>query len=109
MSSTARHIAIESPETYKEYLTDLFCMSVSNSITPEKFQRNLYDYAEQWGRVKDAADTDIRRAENVECAAKMFISKAVDENWDSIKDNQTTIVNNNESREQNGRNDSDER
>ena len=59
---------------------ELFVASVSESHS----QYNLYKIAENWGRSEAEADQDIRRVENIECAVRLFISKAVDENFNKL-------------------------
>ena len=59
---------------------ELFVASVSGSNS----QHDLYKVAENWGRSEAEADQDIRRVENIECAVRLFISKAVDENYNKI-------------------------
>lgn len=76
-SITTKHLATENPGTMKKYLMELFVASVSESNS----QYDLYKVAESWGRSEAEADQDIRRVENIECAVRLFISKAVDENY----------------------------
>ena len=59
---------------------ELFVASVSGSNS----QHDLYKVAENWGRSEAEADQDIRRVENIECAVRLFISKAVDENFEEL-------------------------
>jgi hypothetical protein len=77
---TKKHIATDSPGTFKKYLTELF----NAYITHKGCQIKLYELAESWGRSEAEADQDIRRVENIECAVRLFISKAVDENYDLL-------------------------
>jgi hypothetical protein len=79
-SKTQKHLATENPGTMKKYLMELFVASVSESNS----QYNLYKIAENWGRSEAEADQDIRRVENIECAVRLFISKAVDENFEEL-------------------------
>jgi hypothetical protein len=74
-NKTTKHL--ENPGTMKKYLMELFVASVSGSNS----QHDLYKVAENWGRSEAEADQDIRRVENIECAVRLFISKAVDENY----------------------------
>lgn len=64
----------------KKYLMELFVASVSESNS----QYDLYELAESWGRSEAEADLDIRRVENIECAVRLFISKAVDDNYEKL-------------------------
>lgn len=59
---------------------ELFIASVSESNS----QYDLYKIAESWGRSEAEADLDIRRVENIECAVRLFISKAVDDNYEEL-------------------------
>ena len=77
---TKKHIATDSPGTFKKYLTELF----NAYITHKGCHIKLYELAENWGRSEAEADQDIRRVENIECAVRLFISKAVDENYNKI-------------------------
>ena len=77
---TKKHIATDSPGTFKKYLTELF----NAYITHKGCHIKLYELAESWGRSEAEADQDIRRVENIECAGRLFISKAVDENYNKI-------------------------
>ena len=77
---TGKHIATDSPGTFKKYLTELF----NAYITHKGCHIKLYELAESWGRSEAEADQDIRRVENIECAVRVFISKAVDENYNKI-------------------------
>lgn len=77
---TKKHIATDSPGTFKKYLTELF----NAYITHKGCHIKLYELAESWGRSEAEADQDIRRVENIECAVRLFISKAVDENYNKI-------------------------
>ena len=77
-NKTTKHL--ENPGTMKKYLMELFVASVSGSNS----QYDLYKIAENWGRSEAEADQDIRRVENIECAVRVFISKAVDENYNKI-------------------------
>ncbi len=79
-NKTTKHLATENPGTMKKYLMELFVASVSGSNS----QHDLYKVAENWGRSETEADQDIRRVENIECAVRLFISKAVDENYNKI-------------------------
>ena len=79
-SKTPRHLATENPCTMKKYLMELFVASVSGSNS----QYDLYKVAESWGRSEAEADLDIRRVENIECAVRLFISKAVDDNFEEL-------------------------
>ena len=80
MNTMDKHIATDSPGTFKKYLTELFVASVSNTGCQSK----LYELAESWGRSEAEADQDIRRVENIECAVRLFISKAVDDNFEEL-------------------------
>jgi hypothetical protein len=79
-SKTPMHLATENPGTMKKYLMELFVASVSESNS----QYDLYKIAESWGRSEAEADQDIRRVENIECAVRLFISKAVDDNFEEL-------------------------
>jgi hypothetical protein len=79
-NKTTKHLATENPGTMKKYLMELFVASVSESNS----QYDLYKIAENWGRSEAEADQDIRRVENIECAVRLFISKAVDENFEEL-------------------------
>jgi hypothetical protein len=79
-NKTTKHLATENPGTMKKYLMELFVASVSGSNS----QHDLYKVAENWGRSEAEADQDIRRVENIECAVRLFISKAVDENFEEL-------------------------
>jgi hypothetical protein len=76
-NKTTKHLATENPGTMKKYLMELFVASVSGSNS----QHDLYKVAENWGRSEAEADQDIRRVENIECAGRWFVSKAVHENY----------------------------
>ena len=77
---TKKRIATDSPGTFKKYLTELF----NAYITHKGCHIKLYELAENWGRSEAEADQDIRRVENIECAVRLFISKAVDENFEEL-------------------------
>jgi len=77
---TKKHIATDSPGTFKKYLTELF----NAYITHKGCHIKLYELAESWGRSEAEADQDIRRVENIECAVRLFISKAVDDNYEEL-------------------------
>ena len=77
---TKKHIATDSPGTFKKYLTELF----NAYITHKGCHIKLYELAESWGRSEAEADLDIRRVENIECAVRLFISKTVDDNFEEL-------------------------
>jgi len=80
MNKKKNNVAADSPGTFKKYLTELF----NAYITHKGCHIKLYELAESWGRSEAEADQDIRRVENIECAVRLFISKAVDENYDLL-------------------------
>ena len=80
MNTTNKNTATDSPGTFKKYLTELF----NAYITHNGCHINLYELAESWGRSEAEADLDIRRVENIECAVRLFISKAVDDNFEEL-------------------------
>ena len=68
------------PEAYKAYL-----MEVMVALAIQDYQGGIITdpvlIAEKWGISPTDAITDIRKANNLLSAVKLFISKAVDDNW----------------------------
>ncbi len=81
MKETANNQVVNSAADYEQYLTELFVASVSNVNSASRTQDNLYSITQKWGRSEEEADIDIRRVENLEYSVRLFISKAVYENW----------------------------
>lgn len=75
--------AANTPEAYKAYL-----MEVMVALAIQDNQGGIITdpvlIAEKWGISPIDAITDIRKADSVLSAVKLFISKAVDDNWKTI-------------------------
>ena len=76
---------IDKPDAYKAYL-----MEVLVAIATKEYQAGgmiITDpalVAEKWGVSKEKSTDGIKKATNILSAVKLFISKAVDDNWQDI-------------------------
>lgn len=82
MATNSKQTA-NTPEAYKAYL-----MEVMVALAIQDNQGGIITdpvlIAEKWGISPIDAITDIRKADSVLSAVKLFISKAVDDNWKTI-------------------------
>ncbi len=71
---------INSPESYKSYLMEIFAVLVNNQGCRLDEAKDPYEVAKKWGRNQEARN-DIEKARNLLLATRLFISKAVDDTW----------------------------
>lgn len=70
------------PEAYKAYLMELLlALAMKENHVGIITDPSLI--AEKWGVLPVEAATGIKKATNVLSAVKLFISKAVDDNWNN--------------------------
>ncbi len=74
---------IGTPESYKRYLMEILVSLAASDTSIET--SSPMQIAEKWGVSASQALSDFAKAKNVLAAVKMFISKAVDDNWNNIK------------------------
>lgn len=80
MATSNKQIA-NTPEAYKAYLMEVM---VALALSDNQVGMIISDptlVAEKWGISPSEAVTDIKKAKNVLSAVRLFISKAVDDNW----------------------------
>lgn len=69
------------PYAYKAYLMEVLVALATSENHTGMIITDPALVAEKWGVSPLDAVTDITRAKNILFAVKLFISKAVDENW----------------------------
>ncbi len=85
--------AVNTPEAYKAYL-----MEVMVALAIQDYQGGIIAnpvlIAEKWGVSPTEANGDITKARNILSAVRLFISKAVDDNWETkqVKSNKKQSV-----------------
>lgn len=72
------------PDAYKAYLMEVIIALAISENKEGEINPNPTQVAEKWGMSHSDAVTDITRAKNILFAVKLFISKAVDDNWNNI-------------------------
>lgn len=76
---------VNTPEAYKAYIMEVF---IAQAMQETKLGMIITDpslVAEKWGVLPSDAAADFMKARNVLSAVKLFISKAVDDNWKTNK------------------------
>ena len=71
------------PDAYKAYLMEVLVALATSENHTGIIITDPALVAEKWGVSKSESVDDIRKASNVLSAVKLFISKAVDENWNT--------------------------
>lgn len=69
-----------SPEAYKAYLMEVM-VALAIQDNQDGIIKDPALVAEKWGISPTDAAADITKASNVLSAVRLFISKAVDDNW----------------------------
>lgn len=72
------------PDAYKAYLMEVLVALATSENHTGMIITDPALVAEKWGVSKSESVDDIKKASNVLSAVKLFISKAVDENWNTI-------------------------
>lgn len=69
------------PDAYKAYLMEvLIALAIGESQAGGE-KSDLNSVAKKWGVSPSDAASDVTKAKNVLLAVRLFISKAVDDNW----------------------------
>lgn len=71
----------KTPDAYKAYLMEVLVALATRENQTGMINTDPILVAEKWGVSPLDVVTDITRAKNILFAVKLFISKAVDENW----------------------------
>ena len=79
-NSLIESLASKSPMAYKAYLMEVI-VALAIKDNQGSIITDLSLVAEKWGVSPADAAADITKASNVLSAVKLFISKAVDDNW----------------------------
>ena len=85
MATKDKQIA-NNPEAYKAYLMEVM-VALAFQDNQDGIITDPVLVAEKWGISPTDAISDIRKANNVLSAVKLFISKAVDDNWNWCEPN----------------------
>ena len=78
--ATKKKQTAKSPEAYKAYLMEVM-VALAIQDNQGGFTTDPALVAEKWGISPTDAVADITKASNVLSAVRLFISKAVDDNW----------------------------
>lgn len=73
------------PDAYKAYLMEVLVTLATRENQAGMIITDPSLVAEKWGVSPSDSINDIKRANNILSAVKLFISKAVDDNWNNIK------------------------
>lgn len=77
-------LSANTPDAYKAYLMEVLVALATSENHTGMIITDPALVAEKWGVSKSELVDDIKKASNVLSAVKLFISKAVDENWNTI-------------------------
>ena len=80
MAKSNRQTA-NTPDAYKAYLMEILVALAVSEQQAGMIITNPVLVAEKWGVSSSDSVDDIKKATNVLSAVKLFISKAVDDNW----------------------------
>ena len=78
--ATKKKQTAKSPEAYKAYLMEVM-VALAIRDNQDGIIKDPALVAEKWGISPTDAAADITKASNVLSAVRLFISKAVDDNW----------------------------
>lgn len=76
-------LSANTPDAYKAYLMEVLVALATSENHTGMIITDPALVAEKWGVSKSELVDDIKKASNVLSAVKLFISKTVDENWNT--------------------------